>query len=356
MKRLLALLLALVLLAGFAACGLPAASELSDSAGASAAGLEKAGFSVKFLDVGQADSALLCCGGHWMLIDGGNVEDGSYVVSALTKEGVKSLDYVVNTHADEDHCGGLAGVLAKFPAQHVWSSAKSYSSKAFSNFVKYAQKQGRSVEIPKAGDSFKLGAAEVTVLGPIKKYDGNNNNSIVLRVVYGKTSFLFTGDAEREEEKDILDSGAELSATVLKVGHHGSDTSTSYVFLREIMPKYAVISVGKDNDYGHPDKTTLSRLRDAGVTTFRTDLQGTVTAVSDGKTVTMTTEKQADQQAVNPTSASKTQYIGNTNTKVFHAPDCARLPAEANRIYFDSYEDAIAAGYHPHAACVGKSG
>jgi len=357
MKRFLSLLLTAALLLSLAGCGLLTISDSRTSAAAavtaSAAAPGDADFWVKYLDVGQADSALVCCGGKYLLIDGGNADDGSYVVSALTSLGVKRLDYVVNTHCDEDHCGGLAGVLAKFQAGRVFSSVTSYDTKAFSNFVKYARQQGRSIEIPAAGDTFALGTAKVTVLGPLKTYESNNNNSIVLRVTYGKTVFLFMGDAEHEAEDDLVDSGAALSATVLKVGHHGSDSSTGYVFLREVMPQYAVISVGADNTYGHPSADTLSRLRDAGVTICRTDLQGTVTAVSDGRTVTVTTQKAASAESVNPTSATQTQYIGNVNTKVFHAPDCPKLPSEANRVYFDSYEDAVKAGYRPHSACVG---
>jgi len=354
MKRIFALLLALTVLFGCTGCELPG-SEVQTGA-VSAVGTEdlsKAPFSVQFFDVGQADSALVTCDGHHLLIDGGNVDDGSYVVSALTARGVQTLDYVVNTHCDEDHCGGLAGVLAKFQADHVWSSTKSYDSKAFSDFSKYAQAQSHPIEIPAAGDSFALGSASVAVLGPVRSYDNNNDNSIVLKVVYGETSFLFMGDASRSAEDDIVDTGADLSATVLKVGHHGSGTSTGYVFLREVMPQYAVISVGTDNAYGHPSDDTLSRLRDADVTVYRTDLQGTVTAVSDGKTVTITTEKKS-AAAANPTEKTDAaEYIGNVSTKVFHSPDCGSLPKEENRVYFDSYEDAVAAGYHPHSACLG---
>ena len=207
---------------------------------------------VWFLDVGQADASLLLCDGEAMLIDGGNVDDASYVVASLAQYGVTSLDYVINTHCDEDHVGGLAGVLARFPAEHVWSSTTEYGTRAFSNFLKYAGEQGKQVELPSAGDTFQLGGAEVTVLGPLRDYENNNENSIVLRVDYGDTSFLFTGDMGVTAEDELVESGAKLDATVLKVGHHGSAGSTGYVFLREVMPEYGVISVGADNSYGHP--------------------------------------------------------------------------------------------------------
>ena len=307
---------------------------------------------VWFLDVGQADSSLLVCDGAAMLIDGGNVDDASYVVASLEQYGVTSLDYVVNTHCDEDHVGGLAGVLAKFPAERVWSSTAEYGTKAFSNFVKYAEQQGRGIEIPSPGDTFPLGGAEVTVLGPLRDYENNNENSIVLRVDYGETSFLFTGDMGITAEDELVESGARLDATVLKVGHHGSAGSTGYVFLREVMPDDAVISVGTGNSYGHPTEAALSRLRDADVTLFRTDLQGVVHAVSDGRSVTFETERSATESQLNPTIQDTAEvYIGNKNSQIFHVSTCHSCPSEKNAVPFDSVWDAMSQGYRAHS-CV----
>jgi competence protein ComEC len=158
---------------------------------------------------------------------------------------------------------------------------------------------------------------------------------------------------ERAEEADILEAGRSLSATVLKVGHHGSETSTSYPFLREVMPQYAVISCGKGNGYGHPHEETLSKLRDAGAALYRTDMQGTVTAVSDGKTVTFATERSSGIQT-NPTAQAPANdyYVGNANTRKLHSPACNSLPAERNRVYFGTLDEALAAGYTRHTACL----
>ena len=180
--------------------------------------------------------------------------------------------------------------------------------------------------------------------------------SIVLKVIYGETSFIFTGDAERTAESDILDAGYDLSATVLKVGHHGSDTSTSYPFLREVMPEYAVIQVGKDNSYGHPTEDTLSRLRDAEVKVYRNDLQGTIICTSDGKTVEFTTEKNETVQTnptvtVTPEDDTGIEYIGNKNSKKFHLPSCANLPAEKNRVFFETRKAAVDSGFSPCGNC-----
>ena len=249
------------------------------------------GFEVHYIDVGQADSELVICGDKSMLIDGGNAEDSNLIVSYLRDMNIDHLDYVICTHAHEDHVGGLSGALHECVVDNVLCSTDYYDTKVFKNFKKFTEEQGKNIEIPNPGDSFTLGESYVEFLGPQKDYDDLNNNSIVMKVTYGDTSFLFTGDAEREAEKDIIDAGYDLSADVLKVGHHGSSSSTSYVFLREVMPEYAVISCGKDNSYGHPHKETMSRLKDAGVKTYRTDESGHIVAASNGTEITFSTEK-----------------------------------------------------------------
>ena len=231
------------------------------------------GLEVHYLDVGQADCILLQCDGANMLIDGGNVEDSDLVVAYLLEQGVTTLDLVVNTHAHEDHVGGLPGVLAVFETKNVWCPVKTYGSTCFEDFVKYADQQELELVCPEPGSTWALGGAEVQVLGPVKDDYDTNNSSIILRVEYGATAFVFTGDAETEAEKDVLEAGFDVSATVLKVGHHGSETSSSYRWLREVGAEYAVIQVGEGNSYDHPHEVILSRLRDADMTVYRTDLQ-----------------------------------------------------------------------------------
>lgn len=308
------------------------------------------GLTVHFIDVGQADCALLECGGQTMLIDGGNAEDSSLVVSYLKEKEISYLNYVVCTHAHEDHVGGLSGPLNTCTVGQVFAPVTEYSSKVFENFVKYTQAQGLEITVPEADDTFALGSAQVTVLGPRKEYEETNDTSIVLRVDYGETSFLFTGDMETPAEDDLLAAGCDLDATVLKVGHHGSSTSSGYVFLREVMPEYAVISCGVDNSYGHPHDEVVSRLYDARVTVYRTDEQGTVVAFSDGKQVTFTTEKDVAPTLGRDETENLT-YIGNKNSKVFHREDCTGLPAEHNQVVFDSRDAATEQGYTPCGKC-----
>lgn len=323
-------------------------------------GTPESDFWIRFLDVGQADSALVMCGGNYLLIDGGNVADSNLIYSCLKAEGVETLDYIVCTHGHEDHVGGLSGALNACGVKTVLSSCEQYDTDAFRNFVKYVGRANAQIKIPEVGDEYELGGAAFTILSPSQRYENENNNSIVLRITYGGTSFLFMGDAEREAERDILDGGFALESDLIKIGHHGSETSTSYVFLREVMPDYAIISVGKNNSYGHPDEAVLSRLRDADVTVLRTDQSGDILIQSDGKKISVSPAKKtaAEPSRASAASAAKTSpaaetggYIGNLKTKVVHLPSCGYLPNTENRIYFATLEAALAQGYKPCGHC-----
>ena len=365
LRRIAAWAVAAALALGLAGCGdLPSApggsADLTPNPSASAAGAVDtvdAPFEMHFIDVGQALSVLVECDGQFMLYDGGNVDDGSLVVSYLRNQGVEELQYVFCSHAHEDHVGGLAAALACFPANHVYSPVTEASTQCFQAFVKDTRQQGLQVEVPAVGTVWQLGSAAVTMLGPVAQYSDTNDTSIVLRIDYGSTSFLLTGDMEKTAETDLVNSGANLKADVLQVGHHGSSTSTGYLFLNAVLPEMAVISCGVGNKYGHPHEETLSILRDAGVNLYRTDLQGTITIGSDGQNYTVGYEHFVPDDRLNPTApaasgTAQQAYIGNVNSKKFHLPTCPNLPAEKNQILFSGYDEAIAAGYTPCSTCI----
>lgn len=311
---------------------------------------------VHFIDVGQADAALLQCEDDYMLIDGGNVADSSLIVAYLKKLNVPHIDYMVCTHAHEDHVGGLSAPLSVMPVGAVYAPTTDSDSKAYQTFKQKVAEQNTEIMHPVNYENFPLGSARVEILASPTNADNLNNTSIVLKVTHGNKSFLFTGDAEREEEQTLLN--MNIKADVLKVGHHGSDTSTSYVFLREVMPEYAVISSGKGNSYGHPTEEVLSRLRDADVKVYRTDLQGDIIAVSDGENITFTTAKneniQTNETEKADTSAvdTETTYIGNVKSKKFHRPTCHTLPAKKNRAILSNREEATNSGYSPCHNCL----
>ena len=329
-------------------------------------GIAQAGtLTVTWLDVGQGDAAVIQCGGQSMLIDGGKPEKSSYIYAWLQQHGISYLDVIVATHVDADHIGGLSGALNYASVGTAYCPETTGTTETFQSFVKYLAQRGKQITVPTAGETFALGGAQIQILGPLHRAEDSNDNSIVLKVSFGATSFLFTGDAERAEEQDLLNSGVNLQSTVLKVGHHGSDTSTSYPFLRAVAPQYAVISVGAGNSYGHPTEAVLSRLRDAGVTTFRTDMQGEITAVSDGQTINFSTAKNAvaiasanagggnaDGAAGAGTTAGS--YVLNTNSHKFHLPSCSSVETISPKNRKDvneSREQIISEGYAPCKRC-----
>ena len=249
---------------------------------------------VHVLDVGKADSILIECGDHRMLVDGGTADRGKSVVSYLKRRGVTELEAIVNTHPDEDHVGGLQYVLKSFPAGRYYAPSLPAElipkDPAYLGTMKALSEAGLSVRSPSPGQEFSLGGLSVRVLGPVVPGGSTNSNSIVLLLRYKSVRFLLMGDAEKDEEQSLLDAGAGLSADVLKVGHHGSGTSTSGALLKAVDPEYAAISVGHDSS-NLPKREVLERLYRAGIKTYRTDVSGTVLFLTDGKTVEVRTEK-----------------------------------------------------------------
>lgn len=281
---------------------------------------------VSYIDVGQADSILIKKGSHAMLIDGGNVEDGRTVVSYIKSKGITDLDYVIGTHPHEDHIGGLTDVIESLTVKKVIMPDAVSTTNAYKNLLNAIDSKELSITRPVYGASYDLDGAKFTVLAPNSdKYDDLNDYSVVVKLVNGSNSFLFTGDAGTQSESEMLaKNSAVLKSDVLKVGHHGSSTATSQAFLDAVAPTYAIISVGTNNDYGLPDEEVLNRLATKGVHVFRTDKQGTIIATSNGKKIvfnqaptTNTASSDSSQAAAGstPATSSKSVIISKVDKK-----------------------------------------
>jgi competence protein ComEC len=241
---------------------------------------------VSFLDVGQGDAEIVQVNGQAMLIDAGTNASTAALVGDIKALGLTRFDVVVGTHPHEDHIGGMDAVINQFGIGTIYMPKVTTTTKTFSDVLTAIKNKGLSITTPTVGSTFTLGSAQCTILAPSNPSSNDlNNASIVIKLTYGTTSFLFTGDAQTESEQAMLLGAFSLKADVLKVGHHGSSTSTSPAFLNAVSPKYAVIEVGAGNDYGHPHQGTLDKLGSAGVKVYRTDLNGTVTATSDGSAI-----------------------------------------------------------------------
>ncbi|GAA0412460.1 ComEC/Rec2 family competence protein [Paenibacillus motobuensis] len=248
---------------------------------------------VIFLDVGQGASQLLISpSGKTMLIDAGNNDREQQMVDSLHTYGIDHLDIVIGTHPDADHIGGLDRVIDNFEVGAVYMPKIQANTKTYESLLRSIKNKGLKVKTAKAGVSLDWDE-EVSseMVAPVTVSDDTNNMSAVVRITYGNSSYLLTGDAERESEQAMLSSGRELQADVMLVGHHGSKSSTTLAFLKRVKPKYAVIQVGADNSYGHPKQAILDRLAKQKVEVYRNDLQGNIEIASDGMKYYITTER-----------------------------------------------------------------
>lgn len=243
--------------------------------------LENDNLNILFLYVGQADSTLIKLKDKVMLIDAGNNEDGTNISNFLKSEGISKIDYLVGTHADEDHIGGLDDIVNGLEIGKILMPKIGEDAKNYQNVVKAAKKKDLEIENPQIGDKFTLNDANCEIMSVENEGDySDNNSSIVIQMNYGETKYLFMGDAEKE----IENSRKWERVDVLKVGHHGSNTSSSEKFLEQVKPHYAVIEVGKNNSYRLPNKYAISRIEKAGATILRTDTNKTSFYIkSDGK-------------------------------------------------------------------------
>lgn len=319
---------------------------------------------VHYIDVGQGDATLLVCGKEAMLIDGGNNSKGTAVQKYLLEQGIEALKYVIATHPDSDHIGGLDVVLYKFDFGNIFMPEVVSETKSYQDLVGVLTEKGKSGTQPAVGEQFFLGSALCTVLGPSGVHENNNDYSIALSVQHGENTFLFTGDASVETEEEMAANGLIPRTTVYKAGHHGSSNSSSGALLEAAKPEYAVVSCGYLNSHGHPHKEVTEALKDRNIKLFRTDLQGTVIVTSDGHTVTFNaeptgeyasgTELKRNQESVAEPSDEEQTYILNNGSMKFHNPDCKNVSsiAEHNRQSTSAdREELIERGYEPCGWC-----
>jgi len=335
---------------------------------------------VHFIDVGQGDSILIQTpDGKTMLIDGGPKSSGPGVVSYLKKLGITKINVMVATHPHEDHIGGLIDVINNFIVDNIIDSGNSHTTVTYKDYLNAIKTNNINFVVPDLGQEFDIGqSVKMQILGPVSVTDDLNNSSIVIKMTYGSTSFLFAGDAQSQEENQILSKGYDLSSQVLKVGHHGSASSSSINFLKAGSPTIGVISCGINNSYGHPDEITLKNLTSVKAAIYRTDTTGSIIIESDGTKInvlqgspynytpsqTTTTQSQgttttaATATTVGETTTSTQApsgnvFVGSKNSDVYHYPDCgsAKTILPGNLVTFGSVEAAKSAGYRPCKKC-----
>ncbi|WP_252244524.1 MULTISPECIES: ComEC/Rec2 family competence protein [unclassified Clostridium] len=307
---------------------------------------------IHYIDVGQGDSELIQVDGKNILIDAGNNDSMAY--NYLKKLGIKKLDYVMATHPHSDHIGGMSEVINNFEIGEFYAPKINHTTKTFENMVKALQSKGIKLTAPTVGDTLNVGNATLQFLAPnSSKYEDMNNYSIACKLKYGNTSYVFMGDAESLSEGEILAKQLDISAEVLKLGHHGSHSSTSQVFLDKVNPKYAIVSCGKENDYGHPHKETIDKLNSKNIEILRTDVSGTIVSTSDGNNISFnvnTSGSSTDNTTNN--KETKTQitnvWVANKTAKVYHSStECSNMKNPTQI----SLEDAKEKGLKPCSKC-----
>lgn len=302
---------------------------------------------VHFIYIGQGDATLVKCGKDIMLIDAGSAIEGPYLQYYLKKQGIKSIKYLVGTHADADHIGGLSAIIRKYDCEQIFLSENIGEIQNTYQATLDAMDRKGYVRSPiQIGKEFSLGSSRFSLLGPISEGDQDNNQSIVIRIQNGAKSFLFTGDAQEAEETELIKSGQMLKADVYKAGHHGSKTSTTLRFLKAVEPSVCVISCGVDNAYGMPHREVIDLLKSKRIEIYRTDLLGNIVAITDGRNVDWTFTEPMQIPIVDEFA-----YVGNIKNDKLHRTNCKKAPAKQNQVLFDTLEEAKVAGFKQINQC-----
>lgn len=302
-----------------------------------------------FIDVGQGDCVLIQSGDTNILIDSGTSESGSVVYRYLRNLDIDFLDYFIGTHPHEDHLGGASSVLSSIDVGTVFLNSDTSSSYFYERFIDTLIEREITPVRPDMNCIYETGPFRVKFLSPTKDFEDTNDNSLITMIQFGDIKALFMGDAERAVESELITGRTDISADILKVGHHGSRYASSAEFLNAVYPGVAVIQCGEGNSYGHPHEEVLQRLSATEATVLRTDESGSIVLITDGKTIQKTTGETYEKPEASPAVALT--YIGNVKSKVFHTESCPNLPGEKNRIEFSARGEAINLGYKACGNC-----
>lgn len=338
---------------------------------------------VHYIDVGEADSALIVCDGEAMLIDTGNPDQGTAIRLYLKQHDIEKLKYMLLTHSDRDHIGGAASVVSNVDIENLFMCRYEKDNDVYMNLINEINYKNMTWSTPEVGSEYQLGDATITIIAPNREYDNPNDSSIAFVIRHGENSFIFTGDAEEAAESDIVNNGLDISADVYYVGHHGSYTSSTQEFLNKVSPQYAVISCAKDNEYGHPHIETMEKLKAMDVKLYRTDDQGDIICYSDGTNIEFNIEpsdnwsngnseinesastqvKQAmaeatpiieEEQEASDEGNEEITYVLNTNSKKFHKITCDSVNDMSQKNRQDvtlTRDEIVELGYIPCKRC-----
>lgn len=291
-----ALVLAAAIISYLPEFGIPSWNDIANNVSVnSVVRSEEYPFSVHYIDVGQADCELIICGDDAVLVDSGEVDCYNTIKSYLDSQNIKQIDYFIITHAHSDHIGSADEIIKNYPIDNVimtkLTQENTPTSTVYEDLLKALSGCSAKIIAANPGDTYDLNDFSFTILAPNKDYDELNNTSVVFKAIYHNNSFLFQGDCEKESEDDILKSGFDVSADVIKLGHHGSSTSTKKDYLLAVNPSLAVISCEVDNKYHHPSKDTVNRLEKNNIQYVRTDINGTIVVTSDGNDISVFTQR-----------------------------------------------------------------
>ena len=306
---------------------------------------------VYFIDIGQGDSVLVTSGDKTMLIDAGENKYVDKIINFIESKGISKIDYLVGTHPHADHIGGMAKVIETFAIGEIFMPNVPHDTKTYEDLLKTIVNKGLQAVSPVPGSVFDFGLSKITVLAPFKVNKKSiNDNSIVVRVDYGEFGILFMGDAELPVENEIMDHKLNVDANVIKIGHHGSNSSSGEKFIQAVGADCAVLFAGAGNTYGHPTPGILQRLKNNGVNLFRTDLNGDIT-ITVGSNKYTVTPGVGEPETFEYAPAASFLYIGNVNSKKYHTLTCKSLPEEKNRVYFYTRQEAVNNKYDPCGNC-----